>query len=1060
LIHFYKRKMPMMMLNLRAKPQGMESHRGFLKEESMLYRDNVEGADLRFICQGDILMAHQALFVRLSTVLGVLLKEQSCSHTRQEVTVILDIPSVIMESVLDLVYTGGTSISPDKWEQIKSAVKMLGLEFRGGFEKVKSLPGWKKYSSTKRPSLAPSPVESKRPKLPNRDNSVMDTVSNNTIVTATERMNMHVALTLELKDAPRDKTAPCKMPGCGLLVTYEQLSEHFLKHETEDIKELKPKTVVNGQTAVNGQAVPFPCVACGINFRFRRELDTHTKRKHGAADRESLKEKLEILSDSSDDEQSLISVDSNVPSTPRSATPSGNYSNATTSSRSVTPNTNSLYCPLCYKTVPSTWHLPPSKHDCKKVSPTIESTNKCHVCLKLFKTVKALNCHILAKHPLAPSASSGINTSTLDSLPASLLAVGGQTSSLSPLVNQVGEVRPENAPLPNWKKFGCQICTKRFPEFCQLRTHYTLYHFWDQLSQDHEDLGQDCSICQLRYPTQDHLVQHMGNFHSLVDRYLIKKGLRIISSEKTIKLLNWNCTLCQAQLPSSSALKAHLSVKHYARELAAEFPVESSRNKKCPKCYKQFEGSSVSTVIGHVGSFHDEVLKYAANILEMDKDDRDIVPVDDFDDEAVGIPINSIHMNGTFKASSPQKSPGRPPMKKDLYPSGPFDCLTCQICLDQFQSARTLKIHYIRHYQASFQSQFFSVTCPFCVDRKFPDVISAQKHVATDHSNQSLIPMMEKDGLWVDKSVILNSGDARLKRLDIKVKKVDRSVWDKISTPEEQAEKIAPYVSRHSCPVVSCSRSVETRDQLLIHLAVSHFWQRIDKQYGLEFKLTGGTVCPICKNEVINPNKEKSVFFKHLAVVHEVVMKYLEGGEENVSEAPTVSSPVVQPSPIVTNKPKEDTDDEESDEEVENILRKRREDNQTASTEPADVRGKIMKAFDDSDDTEDEDKTPKTKPEDVRGKIMQAFDDSDDSEVEGKTNNTEDVRDKVMQAFNDSDDSEEDNKTRENENVTVRDKIMKAFSDSDESEDDKITKITEDVRDKIMQAFNDSDDSD
>jgi hypothetical protein len=38
----------------------------------------------------------------------------------------------------------------------------------------------------------------------------------------------------------------------------------------------------------------------------------------------------------------------------------------------------------------------------------------------------------------------------------------------------------------------------------------------------------------------------------------------------------------------------------------------------------------------HVGSFHDEVIKYAQKHLTLDKEDRDLVPVDDFDDGVTG----------------------------------------------------------------------------------------------------------------------------------------------------------------------------------------------------------------------------------------------------------------------------------------------------------------------------------------------------------------------------------------------------------------------------------------
>jgi hypothetical protein len=37
-----------------------------------------------------------------------------------------------------------------------------------------------------------------------------------------------------------------------------------------------------------------------------------------------------------------------------------------------------------------------------------------------------------------------------------------------------------------------------------------------------------------------------------------------------------------------------------------------------------------------VGSFHDEVLKYCQQYVTLDKEDRGLIPVDDFDDGVTG----------------------------------------------------------------------------------------------------------------------------------------------------------------------------------------------------------------------------------------------------------------------------------------------------------------------------------------------------------------------------------------------------------------------------------------
>ena len=84
-------------------------------------------------------------------------------------------------------------------------------------------------------------------------------------------MKLHVSMTLELKDCPAGTTVACRMPSCGAQVSYDQLSAHFLAHET---------SAGAGGEAGPG-AVSFPCVACGVSFSRRSELDTHTRTKHG-----------------------------------------------------------------------------------------------------------------------------------------------------------------------------------------------------------------------------------------------------------------------------------------------------------------------------------------------------------------------------------------------------------------------------------------------------------------------------------------------------------------------------------------------------------------------------------------------------------------------------------------------------------------------------------------------------------------------------------------------------------------------------------------------------------
>ena len=132
---------------------------------------------------------------------------------------------------------------------MKSIVRMLGLKFPGGFDRNELAKGFKPPASSlfivtseaKKPRLGPSSA-TKRP----RDRS-QGSISGGSPspalkktkpsppapikVSATERMNLHISMTMKLSNSDPGKSIPCEIPGCGASVTYDQLSGHFLEHE-------------------------------------------------------------------------------------------------------------------------------------------------------------------------------------------------------------------------------------------------------------------------------------------------------------------------------------------------------------------------------------------------------------------------------------------------------------------------------------------------------------------------------------------------------------------------------------------------------------------------------------------------------------------------------------------------------------------------------------------------------------------------------------------------------------------------------------------------------------
>ena len=474
------------------------------------------------------------------------------------------------------------------------------------------------------------------------------------------RLEAHLALVNTLKDALPGTVAKCTMPGCGEKLSLSDLACHFLAHRQEETSD---KANRNGETM-------------GGKSPMERRL----------ANQEVLEKLRKVLGDSSSDEEGDIPESaalfptSRLPATTLEDVDPIPPARSETGGKSVSPAGQAATeanfeakcsdCGLSLDFSHQRHHCTAAQAECTLCATTVT-----------FKTVKARAVHMKTHH--------------------------GYGAARTPKLASVGE-----------KKHGCQICTKTYTEFAKLRTHYTLYHFWERLEEDYSGRGEACTICSVRFPTHDHLLQHLGNFHCLINPYLVRKGLRMVSHEKTIRLKSWRCEICQGAQPSSSALKAHLSVKHFYKELKTEFPTASAKERKCPMCYKTYEGSTVAFVIGHIGSFHDEVLKYAANYLDMDSTDRSLLPVDDFDDDTVGVPFEKTPVGG----------PGR----------GPFECLVCQICLLQEANPKALKSHYLGHYREQVMAKVASnglAQCPFCTNI-LHNMAEAVTHVTSAHLRQ------------------------------------------------------------------------------------------------------------------------------------------------------------------------------------------------------------------------------------------------------------------------------------------------------------------------------------
>ena len=136
----------------------------------------------------------------------------------------------VLQSILCLIYNGKTYLSTTAVEKMKAIVKMLGLKFPGGFERNILAKGsvppstnlFQVPDTSPGPSVRPRPgPKSKRPLDRSQSESPTPKKAKSsspapvaTKVTATERMNLHISMTLQLKDAAQGTSIPCKMPGC------------------------------------------------------------------------------------------------------------------------------------------------------------------------------------------------------------------------------------------------------------------------------------------------------------------------------------------------------------------------------------------------------------------------------------------------------------------------------------------------------------------------------------------------------------------------------------------------------------------------------------------------------------------------------------------------------------------------------------------------------------------------------------------------------------------------------------------------------------------------------
>ena len=99
--------MPLMLLNLRALPDGLASHKQFLKTEVDSWLTEQHQTDVMFICSSVdteldttvTLAAHQAVLAPVSDVLKKMFESQTCGHVRSMVHISIDCDPKVCSNV-------------------------------------------------------------------------------------------------------------------------------------------------------------------------------------------------------------------------------------------------------------------------------------------------------------------------------------------------------------------------------------------------------------------------------------------------------------------------------------------------------------------------------------------------------------------------------------------------------------------------------------------------------------------------------------------------------------------------------------------------------------------------------------------------------------------------------------------------------------------------------------------------------------------------------------------------------------------------------------------------
>ena len=753
-----------------------------------------------------------------------------------------------MKCVLNVIYTGKAYLTKAQAEDIEGLMKLLDVKLPGEFKNEECSP----LENTARnvydtPSSSLSSKKRKASGSPTKvhllDGPGPVPKAPRTVDGEKSHEKLLIEMQLKLMPFHGNKSLDCNVPGCTEKVSHHNMTSHFQQHFHErEKKQADPEKL---------EIIMFKCTWCPKEFKYRRALDHHKKNFHTSVE-QSKKKQVEDLT--------LPMKDATIETKP------------------------TLYvCQYCKQETKSEWHLTPSRHKCPLL-PMIEASKLakievqsnatassegviCNQCNKRLESSWHMspsrhNCKIKIKHE--EMTEDGNENRNCERCGVSLKS---RWHAARHVCKKDGE---------EISVYDCRICMSVFEDFSNLSSHYTREHYWTRLFEEFKSWENKCSICLLQYPTNDDLIYHMGNVHRKFNKYLKEDGHGTLQILGKFKLDNLKCGMesCPKESERMTLFKLHLCSSHFSRTLQREF-TEGDYSPCYASCAKTFPNEAKR--LYHIGSFHNEVLKFAAFYFKDTANESVLSNLLDLTEMRKGV---------TFKKEADKKIKQIKATEEYIIKKSDLNSYNCGKCKKVYRTRTRLKTHIaFSHYKEKLMKTYSGTSCGIC-ERVVESNKLLLKHVAFKHDSV-LAYLLGKDGLVLPRKFPKNPQNlAHITPAKEKSENEDEDEGESDSPaqpnsavntePEEQMDislraKVKESFGNNQCQI--CFAAYSNNASLKIHYVTIHY---LSKMY--ENKPDSLTSCPICSTTIggTHPSKKRNAAY-HIAFTHpETLIKCME----------------------------------------------------------------------------------------------------------------------------------------------------------------------------------------